>query len=535
MPYDVEIKTSDTPVKISIELGQSVIFVGANGSGKTRLAVDIENQHPDESHRISAHRALNLETSVPKIPEEDALRHLRYGETLAQFFSRSKERRWRNKAATHLLDDYNFVLQALFAEQGNTALKSHKAARAGTNGNIEPTKFEKLQEIWGKIMPHRNLDITHDTILVKANEKGTAYSASEMSDGERAIFYLIGQILLAKNESLLIIDEPELHLHPSIISKLWDELEAVRPDCAFIFITHELGFAAARHGRKYVLNNYNPSLGWNIEEVPTDTGFSEETTTLILGSRRPILFVEGEKSSLDFAVYNCAFPDALVLPVGGCSEVIQSVVSMRNNDSLTRVTCSGIVDADGRSEEEKDQLKKYNIATLPVSEIENIFVLPTVSRAILKAEEYEETEILKRLADIKLEISETLKNDRVVIGVLLRHCRRQIDFRLKQMDLSTVSDTAEIKIALEQKIAEIDVEKMVIDAEKNLRALIDSEDLEKLLALYDNKQLLALAAKHLSERPLKSFKGWIVRKLNANEENEIQIAIRDVIPDIAFS
>ena len=33
-----------------------------------------------------------------------------------------------------------------------------------------------------------------------------------MSDGERAIFYLIGQTLAASSDSVLIIDEPELHL-----------------------------------------------------------------------------------------------------------------------------------------------------------------------------------------------------------------------------------------------------------------------------------------------------------------------------------
>ena len=119
-----------------------------------------------------------------------------------------------------------------------------------------------------------------------------------MSDGERAIFYLIGQVLVAEKDSMLIVDEPELHVHRSIISKLWDELEAARPDCAFVFITHDLEFAATRGGKKYILSDYRSGPYWVIEDVPEESEFGEEISTLILGSRRPILFVEGENNSL---------------------------------------------------------------------------------------------------------------------------------------------------------------------------------------------------------------------------------------------
>ena len=106
---------------------------------------------------------------------------------------------------------------------------------------------------------------------------------------------MIGQALTAAADSLLIVDEPELHVHRSIMSKLWDELEARRADCAFVFITHDLEFAAARVAQKFVIRDYLPTPLWTIEAIPKDAGFSEETATLILGSRWPILFVEGEE------------------------------------------------------------------------------------------------------------------------------------------------------------------------------------------------------------------------------------------------
>ena len=109
----------------------------------------------------------------------------------------------------------------------------------------------------------------------------------------------MGQTLVAGEDSVLVIDEPELHIHPSIMTLLWDELGAARPDCAFVFITHSLEFAAARPGAKYVVREYQTGPAWTIDPVPHDTGFSEEFTTLILGTRRPVLFVEGTSSSLD--------------------------------------------------------------------------------------------------------------------------------------------------------------------------------------------------------------------------------------------
>lgn len=86
-----------------------------------------------------------------------------------------------------------------------------------------------------------------------------------MSDGERAIFYLIGQVLVAAANSVLIIDEPELHIHRSIMSSLWDQLESARQDCAFIFITHDIEFAANRIAKKLQLKIINQMAlfgGW---------------------------------------------------------------------------------------------------------------------------------------------------------------------------------------------------------------------------------------------------------------------------------
>jgi energy-coupling factor transporter ATP-binding protein EcfA2 len=60
MPFAFTIPGPTGPMSITAEQGSSIMFVGANGGGKTRLAVHIENLLGQNAHRISAHRALAL-------------------------------------------------------------------------------------------------------------------------------------------------------------------------------------------------------------------------------------------------------------------------------------------------------------------------------------------------------------------------------------------------------------------------------------------------------------------------------------------
>ena len=388
MAFVFSVPTPSGPKEFRVEAGTSLFFVGANGGGKTRLAVKVEEGLGERAHRISAHRALSLNPGVPKVSERAALRGLRYGYAEGEAVHFREGHRWGSKAAVHLLNDYDPLIQALFAEQANTSLQTHKNVRAGNGKSASATKFEKLVEIWDRVLPHRKLDITGDDIRVSVTGAADRYAAQEMSDGERAVFYLIGQTLTAASDSLIIFDEPELHIHRAILARLWDELEAVRPDCGMVIISHDLEFVASREGQKFVLRDYVPHNGWTIEAVPEDSGFAEDVTTLILGSRKPVLFVEGAGGSLDKAIYRACYPDWTIIPRGSCEEVMHAVITMRANASLTRVTCAGIVDADAYDATDANFLQDKGIAILPVSEIENLFLLPDVIEAIVREEGY---------------------------------------------------------------------------------------------------------------------------------------------------
>lgn len=533
--FEFSVPTKGGQREFALEAGTSLYFVGANGGGKTRLAVKIESDLGERSHRIAAHRALNLNPSVAKITERQALKGLRLGGTHDNLsLAHRHGNRWHERPATALLNDYDFVVQSLFAEQARTALLSHKNSRAGNATPPKPTKFEKLEEIWDRVMPQRKLKITGDDITVSVPNADDEYPAAEMSDGERATFYLLGQTLAAPPGVLIIFDEPELHIHRSIMGRLWDELEAARPDCGMVVISHDLEFVASRTGGKVVLRDYRPADGWLLEDVPDDSGFSEETATLILGSRRPILFVEGTKSSLDQAIYRACFPTWTVIPRGSCEEVIHAVMTFRANAQLTRIKCAGIVDADAYEAHEQDALAGMRIAILPVSEIENIFLLPDVLKAILKSEGHRGQELDTKAQAILDHVFSEATRPENQLPVVLGYCRRRIDRTLKRLDFSSATDIADLAAEYASETGSLDVPALAALAANKIQAAVALRDAPELLRWFDNKGMLAIAAK-AKGTSLLSFEQWILRALRNDAAPALVRTIRRNLPKVSAS
>lgn len=535
MAFNFEIPSSAGLASIAVEPGSSMIFIGANGSGKTRLAVFIEEAVGEKAHRISAHRALELNPAVPKIRGAEALRKLRYGLDIeSASIAHRQGFRWKNsKPAVAMLNDFDSLLQALFADQSVTTLKTHTSYRSGSLKEAQATKFETLSEIWQRLLPHRRLHISGDDIQVSIAEGAEKYPASDMSDGERAIFYLIAQALVADDSSLLVIDEPELHVHPSIMSNLWDEIEAARSDCAFIFITHDLNFAAARAAQKYFIRSYISTPAWEIENVPDDVGFSEQLTTLILGSRRPILFVEGTGNSLDVAIYRCCYAQWTVVPRGSCEQVVHAVATMRANAQLTRITCAGIVDADDYTVDDVQYLNSLGVFPLPVSEVENLILLPEVSRVIAQHEGFSGVDIDQQLSRLKDAIFATLQSDAAIEDVVVRYCRRRIDRALKQIDLSGPKSIFDLVAEYNKRTANLNIAELAAYASCKIRGALENEDLPGLLAIYDNKGLLAFAAQYLKQMKMAAFEAWLTRILRDEAKVPgLAGALRAVLPTV---
>lgn len=534
-------RKDNSNLELTLETRKTTIIIGANGSGKTRLAVYLEEQLGEKAHRIAAHRALNLNPNVDKIPETKARQYLTYGNSWDGIsISSRKDYRWGNKAPTSLLNDFDRLLQYLFAQQNNLAVENHQKRNRGEEITNSKAKLDILQEVWERLLPLKKLHITADDIRVSSiGIESADYSASEMSDGERAVFYILGQVLSANEGSILIFDEPELHIHKSIISNLWDEIEKLCPDCSFLMITHDIEFAATRVAKKYVVRNYYSDPAWDISEIP-DSELDEQTITLILGSRKPILFVEGDKTSLDMETYRLCYPEWTVIPKGSCKDVIQAVSSLRklNEDMpILNIKCAGIVDRDTRDSSQIQELEEQGIKVLPCSEIENIFSLSSVAHKVLEIEGFAGDELINKKEQFKASLLDYIKkelSDDKLEEFVVKRIHRRIDNFLKKIDLSDVQNSNKIKDKLISALSNLTNSKInewISEMRNEIQACINNEDIDGLLCIYENKGLLAKTASILAGTSKSNFKDWLMRQMRSTNNSLLQV-IKSILPEL---
>ena len=109
----------------------------------------------------------------------------------------------------------------------------------------------------------------------------------------------------------------------------------------------------------------------------------------LLGSRKTILFCEGEKGKIDENIYQHLFPVNTIMPIGNCTSVI-NYTRAYNKLSNTYSKAFGIIDADFHETAEIEKLKQDNIFTYNVAEPENLFLnssfLSLLAKQLMKEE-----------------------------------------------------------------------------------------------------------------------------------------------------
>ena len=527
---------SDRPKTVQIDVtgGSSVVFVGANGSGKTRLGAHIEQVLQDKGHRIPAQRSIRMLERVTLTDYDSSLNQLLTGHTNKSGNKRSN--RWGNEPETKFLDDFELLLRALFAQQNRVLLDEHEKRKSG-KPSTEPliTKLDKLTQIWESLLPHRSLIMRDASISIKPppNPSGTGgdepYPPMQMSDGERVIFYLIGQCLLAHSDGVIIIDEPELHIHPSISSALWDTLERERADCAFVYLTHDIDFAANRvAAQKFFIRAIYFNSFWDIEPIPENTGLPEQVVLELSGNRKPVLFIEGDTGSLDTLVYRSAYPHMKIEPRGSCDNVIHSVASFRANPTMHRWgSVFGCVDADQRTSEQVSQLAGLKVFPLCVAEIENIFLLPTIFISLAGALSISEREAIEKLNAVRDMVF--AKAAEQIEPVTARYVSRQLDRRLKHVTVDR-RDTTRLQTTFATEIASIDVSALISQFQADFKTAISSRNLESVLAMFDQKGLIDIAAAHLGLSSGKALVQQVSRFMLDANHKAIKDAVLNMLP-----
>ena len=366
---------SITPSLIVPAATSPIVIVGANGTGKSMLGVEIERRGAE---RIGARRALDIPNDIPplSISAAEQQRTLLYTQT-----------RYQRSLMHYDLPAILTELQAQELELGS-ALREKNLAQPGYHATLEElvSNLDHVKHIWHELFPGRELSFRYGQPRVTPRHRGvtTTVQQSEMSDGERQALYLALKVAGMKDNRVVVVDEPETHLHPALARRLWDMLQDLRPTSRFIYITHDIHFALSRRGAVYVACRANGEHQL-VSNVPDAVlGDILGAATMPVGVSR-VVFCEGTSRSLDAGLFDAWFTnsDTSVYPVESCDDVVASVDGF---SLLPHVTARaiGIIDRDARCDEEIDHLRERGIHVLPVAEIEHLYALPQVLQAVLR-------------------------------------------------------------------------------------------------------------------------------------------------------
>lgn len=502
------------------------VIIGANGAGKTRFGIWLEdNNHAQVPvHRISAQRALALPDYAQVKNLEQAEKELYLGRSDQHAsLGRKVHDRWGGSPATHLLSDYDKLLALLFAKEADRDRRHAQETRhSQAYVPVADSPIDKITQLWGYLMPHRTIAF-HDGKVVVGKGTPDEYHAKEMSDGERVTLYLLGQCLTAQPGSIIVIDEPEIHLHRSLMDKLWNKVEELCSDKSLIYITHDLDFAASRAGsRKAWIKNYSKA-GWTWSDLPDDESLPENLILEIIGNRKPVLFCEGERGGLDHAIYQICYPGYHVVPRGSGEKVIESVKALRANPALHTISAFGIIDRDVRTDEELAAHLTQDIHALPFAEVENLLCTECLVAAAGEQLQQEPSQAVMRVTEY---ISRSM-GEELEAQIVIRAARRV------RYHLSCYSPTAAtlpgLQSGVDRLVSSLDLASITAEAESTLKEALASQKLDEILKVYNRKSLADRVSTCFGLNH-GEYKALVFRMLKGPKREQMVAGLRTFLP-----
>jgi len=342
--------------------------------------------HHGTARRISAHRQTWFASNAVTLSPEQK----RNAESNIHSTDTNAQSRWKDDYAAQRA---NIAIYDLIDAEN---VRARSIACAVDGGDMDLAKVLSKKDapikIINELLRLSNIPIE---ISVRQNEQVLAsksgslpYSIAELSDGERNALLIAANVLTVPTGTLLLVDEPERHLHRSIISPLLTLLFSKRADCAFVVSTHDVMLPLDNPTARTLLVRsctYNGSnvTSWDADLVPSEANIDEELKKDILGSRRKLIFVEGDERSLDKPLYSLVFPSVSVVAKSSCRDVEHAVTGIRSATDLHWLNAFGIVDNDRRTATDVSRLQVKGIYAVSVYSVESLYYHPDIQRRVV--------------------------------------------------------------------------------------------------------------------------------------------------------
>lgn len=439
-------------------MGDVVIIAGANGSGKTRLKdaivatiqgnpqatldivgtrkKEIEDfgeskitinqgvQNPTFNEYISSRRwgIGKYVGSLVQIDSKRDVQTLKFNklhyitedpdesETPTNFYYRNFYDRWQ--------DFMNYIHQKVAAHDRKFSIEAHNVDRDITVGEVIdkfPHPLEKYKELFSTLLPGKELldiDPANPREFNFKDVNGVTLPFNALSSGEQEVVKVVFDVFRKEiRHSVVIVDEPELHLHPTLAFKLVETLKTVGDHTnQFIFLTHSADLISTYYstGNVYFIDTNQD--GANQAHKLSDLNHSHQELVQVIGENlglfavgKKLIFVEGENSSIDRQTYQSIVQklnvDAKVIPIGS----VDNIGTLKSLEEQIRSAIFGINfylirDRDGLSDDQIIDLETNGkLKCLKKRHIENYFLnstylLKTAEKLYIKESKPELTE-----------------------------------------------------------------------------------------------------------------------------------------------
>lgn len=515
------IKNDRSNETISVRCGEVVFFVGGNGTGKSSLVNKLYREHSDDnSVYVVAHRKNAFKTDIIDYSNSD------YKSASQRVFNDSRSASSRYRTAWE--DDRTAVpIVRLKNKATSHAVKSMQHLKAG--GKTEELVLHNEIDLVNNIFKNSgfNLEfiIDEEANLMVNNfsyEPVKKYSLSRMSDGEKSALIICCEVLCANSGALIVLDEPERHLHKRIVSLLLSNLIEARRDCAFVISTHELALPSFFKESTVVSINSciyenDQPIQWNAAVIKKYdealNGLDEQVKTDILGARNNMLFVEGTQSSLDAELYGALFENVSVISKEKCDLVEQAVKGLRNNTAAHWVNAIGIIDNDNKVPSKIENLNSSFVFSLSVHSIESIYYHPKMIRWVLHS--VKDTNLTSTIDECFSKVCEIIRS---ALEEKKEHlCCRAIEKKIRADVMSSIPTQRDIREGGTYS-KEINFSSFLNDEIIYFNSLMNSSDFDSLVGRYPIREtnLLTPVAKQCGFIDKKRYELNVIRVIKNN-------------------
>ena len=384
------------------------------------------------------------------------------------------------------------------------------------------------------LLRYANLPFTfsldRNAAIVASKSGSDSYSVAEMSDGERNALLLAAEVLTVPSGTLILIDEPELHLHRSIISSLLTGLFSNRSDCMFVISTHEVMLPIENPASKILLvrgctYQNGKATAWDVDLVDSPFEIDEDLKKDVLGARRDVVFVEGERGSLDMPLYSLILPNVSIIPRGTRKNVEDAVRSIRAAEELHWIRAYGIVDNDGQNTDGMEGLTRQGIYPIDAYSVESIYydskIQEKVARRRSKLTGDDASSRIRRAKDLALEAVKSHIDN-------LAELKAERKLREEMLKLLPNRKTSSLRQPIH---IDLDAPSVLECEQKALSAAIDRGDLDTIIRRYPIRQtgVLSRISKSLGFDNKEEYQRAVLQLLK--DDNTVLMYVRGLLGD----